>query len=201
MIKLDMQKLFGKGHASWMKGRKGLQVWHNISGLIMDGSTMRGKKHTEKAKEKNRQAHLGKPSGNKGKHQSIEARIKIGLFHRGKKRTLESRRKQGNSIRGEKSYLWKGGLSKLYKSERALIMQTIDYKLWRASVFERDRYTCINCKTRGGKLEADHIKPWLLFPKIRYHINNGRTLCKKCHKKIGWSLFKEKNPRKAIVEA
>lgn len=74
---------------------------------------------------------------------------------------------------------YKGGVtpinSKLRKSEQ--------YIQWRKAVFERDNYTCINCNQHGGDLHADHIKPFAVFPELRYDINNGRTLCKKCHMK------------------
>jgi hypothetical protein len=56
------------------------------------------------------------------------------------------------------------------------------YASWREKVFKRDNHTCVKCKERGGKLEADHIKPWCEFPKLRYRISNGQTLCKPCHK-------------------
>lgn len=54
---------------------------------------------------------------------------------------------------------------------------------WRKAVFERDNYTCQECGQYGGKLQADHIKPYCLFPELRTDINNGRTLCLDCHKK------------------
>lgn len=93
---------------------------------------------------------------------------------------------------GDNHYNWQGGKS----SKGKAIRQSLDYKAWRKSVFTRDEYTCQGCGTVGGWLEADHIKPFSLFPDLRFDLNNGRTLCKPCHLDIGWNLFKEDNPRK-----
>lgn len=87
---------------------------------------------------------------------------------------------------GEKHPNWKGGLSKLHRTERQLAMNTLEYKKWRRVVFGRDNYTCQICDTVGGRLVADHIKPWSLYPELRYNIDNGRTLCVSCDKKHGW---------------
>jgi len=53
---------------------------------------------------------------------------------------------------------------------------------WRRSVFARDDFTCQTCGQRGGALEADHIKPYSLFVEERWDVNNGRTLCRPCHR-------------------
>lgn len=44
-----------------------------------------GKLHSEESKEKNRQAHLGKPAWNKGKSFSDEAKLNMSLAHKGLK--------------------------------------------------------------------------------------------------------------------
>ncbi len=79
---------------------------------------------------------------------------------------------------GELSINWQGG--KTEESKR--LRNTRDYQIWRSAVFERDDYTCIFCFKRGGKLEADHIKRFSDYPELRFAIDNGRTLCKECHK-------------------
>lgn len=53
---------------------------------------------------------------------------------------------------------------------------------WRKAVYERDNYTCQLCGVRGGRLNADHIKPYALYPDLRLRLSNGRTLCVPCHK-------------------
>lgn len=82
------------------------------------------------------------------------------------------------ALTGENNHSWKGGIEK----ENKKIRESPEYLDWRKSVFERDRYTCVFCGKRGGKLEVDHIKPFALFPSLRLDINNGRTLCSPCHK-------------------
>ncbi len=72
------------------------------------------------------------------------------------------------------------------------VRQSAKYKSWRTLVFERDNYTCVQCgghnyEGRGKSLalHADHIKPFALYPELRFEIANGRTLCVPCHKKTG----------------
>lgn len=73
---------------------------------------------------------------------------------------------------------YKGGVS----SENHIIRNSLEYKIWRELVFERDNYICQECKKRGGNLNADHIKSFANFPELRFDVNNGRTLCVPCHK-------------------
>lgn len=82
----------------------------------------------------------------------------------------------------EKHPSWKGGITK----ESKLIRCSVEYKLWRISILERDNYTCQICNKRGGNLNVDHIKPFSRSPELRLEINNGRTLCLPCHRQVGW---------------
>ena len=90
--------------------------------------------------------------------------------------------------KGEKSHLWKGG-----KTKESKIRQTsAEYKEWRNNVFERDNYTCQKCGKKGD-IEAHHIKEQCNYPELIFDINNGITLCRKCHKETdnyGWKAKK-----------
>ena len=97
----------------------------------------------------------------------------------GKKRSIEHRKHMSIVRKGSNNPNWQGGKTSINNK----IRQSIEYKLWRESVFIRDNYTCIWCDERGGEIHADHIKPFSLFPELRFSIDNGRTLCINCHKK------------------
>lgn len=103
------------------------------------------------------------------------------------------------NLRGNKRYNWKGN-----KSEKAEIRTSFKYKCWRSEIFKRDNFTCQKCGNKGGILEAHHIMPFCklidnvktLYPDINlvvaalgysplWDINNGITLCRECHRKIG----------------
>lgn len=81
------------------------------------------------------------------------------------------------SIRGANHPQWKGGATEKNKKIRT----SLEYKVWRRAVFERDDYTCVWCGVRGAYIEADHIKPFAFFPELRFNLDNGRTLCRPCH--------------------
>jgi len=102
-----------------------------------------------------------------------------GIYEKGRSISIERRLKISLDRRGSKSHFWKGGITKYTKA----IKNKIEYRLWRENVFKRDNWTCVICKIRGGYLEADHIKPFSLYPELRFVLDNGRTLCKNCHKK------------------
>jgi hypothetical protein len=82
------------------------------------------------------------------------------------------------NMRGPNNKCWKGGPN----AELRQIRNSIEYKLWRDAVFQRDKFTCIWCGQVGGKLNADHIKRFRDYPELRFAIDNGRTLCVPCHR-------------------
>lgn len=98
----------------------------------------------------------------------------------GRKKDLSNRRK----LIGDKNHNWKGGIT----SENKKMRHSADYRIWRESVFKRDNWICQSCGKRSKsneylRIEAHHIKPFAAFPELRLSIDNGETLCKKCHDK------------------
>jgi hypothetical protein len=78
--------------------------------------------------------------------------------------------------------------------EKHRIRNSYEIDNWKKDVFERDNWTCQECKTRGGRLEAHHIIPFREDKNKIFDINNGITLCRHCHMKtmMKESLFVEK---------
>ena len=94
-----------------------------------------------------------------------------------------TRRAMSRAKIGEKCYLWKGGVTAINHTERKLIMNNVEYKIWRDSVFRRDDFTCRVCGKRGVYLEAHHVMSFSRYPELRLDIENGETWCRECHNK------------------
>lgn len=131
-------------------------------------------------------------------------------FKKGKKVSEEIRKKYVSHIKirkGQDCNFWKGGVSDLQQ----LIRNLIENKNWKKEIFKRDNYTCQECFSRGGYLEAHHKKQFAIicaeflkeynqFSPIEdkeilariaqsyspfWDISNGQTLCEECHKVKG----------------
>lgn len=164
---------FKKGQIPWNKNKKGIH-------LSLNTEFKKGFKHLEKSKIK-----IGKAAiGNK--------------YSLGLKASPVTRKKLSEVRKREKHYNWQGGITPI----NIAIRRCFKYKIWRENVFKKDNYTCVLCRARGIILNADHypipfsailnkliIEQGLenLFEKAMSYkmfwiIDNGRTLCKKCHK-------------------
>jgi len=142
------------------------------------------KEHCKKLSE----AHKGLPGYWKGKKRppmSKEAREKIRQAMLGRKITWndklkvpkseEHKRNMSLAKRGSKHPNWKGGVYIDYsKSPR--------YKRWRKKVVDRDNYTCQKCGSKKQP-QAHHLKNKKDYPELMFNVDNGQTLCYKCHKK------------------
>lgn len=167
---------------------------------------IKGYKMSDEHKKKIAHAHIGmKPSkktlkklseSHKGQHNSI-----VTEYRKGQKA------KNWNGFKkGSIPWNYKGGVASLINMMRT----SIEYVTWRNNIFKLNDYTCQDCGERGGDKEAHHAK--ISFAKLRneflqqynqfsihddkhilsrlaqnhkpfWDLNNGITLCKKCHKR------------------
>lgn len=154
---------FKKGHTPWNKGLKGVySLWPN--GRVI---SEKQKKKMSKAKEgknypKLSQALKGRKAWNEGK--------KTGFVSKTPEKTKQ---KLSKKWRGIKNPNWQGG--KTIESRVG-----IKYQKWRIKVLKRDNQTCQKCKKRKY-LHVHHIGSFIDYPELRFAIDNGVTLCRKCH--------------------
>jgi 5-methylcytosine-specific restriction endonuclease McrA len=129
-----------------------------------------------------RQFIKGQISPRKGVKLSKEIKEKIASQKRGVKASSETREKMRLAQIARYDRIGRKN-NKRYIHD----CSSKEYKQWRSDVFKRDNWTCQTCgkRSEAGKpifLEAHHIKSWAKFPKLRFVVDNGVTLCYECHK-------------------
>ena len=99
------------------------------------------------------------------------------VWQKGKKKIVKNPYSKSN----ENNPNWRGGIQPINLKIRG----SRKYKKWKSDVLKRDSYTCQECGEKGIDIifHAHHIKPFAKFPEVRFFIDNGQTLCKKCHDK------------------
>lgn len=99
---------------------------------------------------------------------------------------------------GKNNYNYNGALTSKYRIQHRLMPE---YSKWRTSVYIRDNYSCVICKdSRGGNLIAHHLYSYETHEELRLDINNGVTLCDKCHKGFHKSYGYRNNTKEQFNE-
>jgi len=106
--------------------------------------------------------------------------------------TLKKMRSSNKPRKGKLNNFWKGGITPI----NAKIRESKEYKKWRNEVFKRDEYICKMCYNKKRYVEAHHIKKFSEYPELRFDVDNGITLCRKCHNETKhhekkWEFFFE----------
>lgn len=161
-----------KGGTPWNKGKKAsIETRRKISESLIGSHRRLGIGFSEKSKKQISEKLKGRKLSVKTIQKMSESHIK----------------------HPENHHSWKGGITKTNLS----IRRSFKYRQWISDIFTRDDFTCQDCGIRGCHLHAHHIKKFSIIIKENkimnieeaficeelWNINNGITLCKKCHKK------------------
>lgn len=116
----------------------------------------------------------------KGKKFSDKSRLKMSESHKGKTAPTKGMKIPKRS--GKNHWNWKGGIT----DEKHKLRGSLEWKIWRLQVFERDNYTCQECGVTNTYLEPHHILPIRSNKDTLFNTKNGITLCRQCHIKTFW---------------
>lgn len=147
---------------------------------------------TKETKRKMKANHKGMS----GKKHSKKTRDKIKKAKKGKLLSEKHKRKLSKAHQGEKNPFWKGGISPKNK----IIRRSIEFRLWRETVFARDNWTCQKYGIKGCKLHPHHIQNFAEFPELRFAIDNGITFSEKAHKEFHKKFGKRNNTKEQLIE-
>lgn len=100
-----------------------------------------------------------------------EYKEKESIAHQGSKNGMFGIIKENNP-------LWNPNKTRLQRQKDRKIFEN---QQWRKRVFKRDKYTC-QCCHKKGHLNAHHLNSYNWYKEGRFDVNNGITLCEKCHK-------------------
>lgn len=173
---------FRKGNIPWSKGKEmSLETKRKLS------KALKGHKAWNKGKAMPEEMKKKLSEINKGKRPSPRTEFKKGQYRGSKNpaKRIEVRRKISEAKKGKPLFSMRGKNHPRWKGKSASINERlrkrIEYKLWREAVFSRDNWICQKCGQRGGKLNAHHLRNFADVAESRTLIENGITLCKKCH--------------------
>lgn len=95
--------------------------------------------------------------------------------------TKEYHEKASKCKRGSNNPMWNNNLTEEQREALREGRRSSEDYLFRKQVFKRDDYTCQKCGSSGVTLNAHHILNYKDNPDTRYDVDNGITLCDKCH--------------------
>ena len=190
MFRLGHNNMLKQGYTQTKEQR--LKISEANKGKLMSLVARKNMSDAKKRDGTRPPSNIGKKFSDKHK-QKISDALKGNKNSLGKKQSKKSNKKRSIALRGEKGSNWQGGKTKL----QTIIRGSFKYRQWRSDVFTKDDFTCQYCGRRGCYLEAHHLDEFSNIIdryKIKsfeeaqnceelWNINNGQTLCRKCHDK------------------
>lgn len=166
-----------KGREAWNKGIKMPEETKNKLSELLKGRHRSFKTEFKK----------GQFIGNKNPAKRAESRIKISRAKKGKPHLNQ---------RGSNHPNWKGGMISINEK----IRKSLEYKLWRETIFARDDWTCQKCRRRGDKINVHHLHNFADYPELQISPENGITLCKNCHGEFHKTYGLKNNTKEKLEE-
>ncbi len=147
---------------------KSLEKKYGITAMTIRKKIIANGRTTRNCTEANRQAHI-KYNTIAIARKRIQEMCKTGEFQRNMSARLQN-------IPIEK---WRGFIT----PENQRLVASPEYRQWQKAVFKRDENTCQLCNKTKCPLAAHHIYMKAKYSERVLDIDNGITLCDKCHHK------------------
>ena len=134
----------------------------------------------QKHNKRNDGKYLCKSCSKIGSKHSNETKQKMSNYRLSHPYNEKEKRKRSEKISGQNNPMWNPNLTYEDRNKKRS-------KIWSSKVKQRDNYTCQNknCKFIGKPndwiMTSHHIENFAENKDQRLKINNGITLCKKCH--------------------
>lgn len=182
-----------------------------IENLKRENNPFYNKTHKEKSKiaiskTKKSQRLLGRKAHNYNQHlvECVECGKKVYkieyLVKRNKyqfcSKECHYKWKSENLI-GENSPTWNPNIT---NEERVMGRNYPEYTKFKKLVMKRDNYTCDVCGQVGSDLNVHHLNGYHWDKENRVNINNGVTICEKCHRKFHNNYGYRNNTKKEYKE-
>jgi len=175
----------GNAPCYW-QGKKRPHVGKKISAKLKGRSNLALKGRKFPGRQNSGQFEKGQAAWNKGREMPPEfgETVRQAMIEKG-------------AIRyGPDNPAWKGGVT----PETMKLRKCAEYEEWRTAVFEHDDYVCQTCGQVGGNLVAHHIKRWANYPKLRFVVSNGLTMCRPCHTRLHSKGYRDWGEPEEIIK-
>jgi hypothetical protein len=170
----------------------------NVKGQFAKGFTTwnKGIPMSEETKRKDRESHLGKRVSKETKQKLSKSHKGINIWMKGRALPQSWKINIGKGQAGNLHWNWQGGIS----PEHDKVRRSIPYREWQKAVSKYYKYTCQKCLVKYNKIQCHHILNFKNHIELRFDVNNGINLCKRCHDNFHARYGNKNNTREQLEE-